>query len=365
MKRLKLGYVSPDFRIHSAAFLFSPVVWGHDRSRFEVYCYSSVMQRDGMTAKHGIVADHWVECYGMSDDELGAQLKADGIDIAIDLAGHTAQTRLGAFAKRMAPVQVSGWGYLAAPGIPEIDWHFADPVLIPFEERHHYVEKIWDLPSTMHYISPDGCPDVAPLPALKNGYVTFGYLGRWSKVTQPVIDVWASILRAVPSARLLLKDKAFDVVARRDAVRAQFGDVSSRLDFAGVTGHLQQLEAYSRVDVALDPWPAGGGVTVLEALWMGVPTITMLGDRPSCRAGASIMTVARLSEFIGLSVDEYYRCAQAHAHYCRRSPAARSELRQGARAKMLATPLADTVAYIQAVEAAYLKMWELRDDEVV
>ena len=353
MRKLRLGYVSPDFRIHSAAFLFSPVVWGHDRSRFEVWCYSSVMSKDQMTAKHMLVCDHWVECYGVSDKDLAERIRADGINVLIDLAGHTAQTRLGVFVLKPAPVQVSGWGYLAAPGVPEIDWHFADLVLIPPEERCHYVEKIWDLPSTMHYTPPDGCPEVGPLPALANGYVTFGYLGRWSKVTPPVIDVWASILRAVPTAKLLLKDKQFANSDRILETMARFGDVAKRLEFMPVSGHLQHLEAYGRVDVALDPWPAGGGVTTLEALWMGVPTITMMGDRPSCRASASIMTVAGLAEWVAHTQGYYIALAMTALEDLQ-------EQRLTMRARMESTALADTVAYIRAVEDAYLKMWALR-----
>ena len=355
VSRLRLGYVSPDFRTHSAAFIFSPVVWGHDRSRFEIFCYSSVLMPDPMTAKHRVVADHWVECYKLSDAELVARLRADKIDIAIDLAGHTAQTRLPAFAKRMAPVQVSYAGYLAAPGIPEIDWHFADPVLIPHEERHHYVEKIWDLPSIFTYLPPDDAPVLSPLPGAKNGYCTFGYIGRWTKVTDPVIALWADILRAVPTTRLLLKDRRFDTQEGRVETRLRFGDVGHRLDFMGMTGHLDHMAAYARVDVALDPWPMGGGVTTCEALWMGVPTITLLGDRPSSRASASILTTAQLRGFVAPDLERYKSTAIAWG-----SLGYLAGLRATMRDRMKGCTLADTVAYIRRVEVAYLAMWARR-----
>jgi protein O-GlcNAc transferase len=352
VKRLRLGYISPDFRTHSAAFIFSPIIWGHDRARFEVFCYSSVMVPDPMTTKFKAIAEHWIEAYKLSDQELVERVRADGIDIAIDLAGHTAQTRLPAFVKRMASIQVSGWGYLAAPGIPEIDWHFADPVLIPPGERHHYVEKIWDLPSVFHYQPPEGCPTLTPLPASANGYVTFGYLGRWSKVMNHTIAVWASILRAVPGSRLFLKDRQFTTLGGQALARARFGDVGDRLDFRGISGHGQHLEAYQRVDIALDPWPMGGGVTVCEALWMGVPSITLVGDRPSSRAGASIMSVASLRGFVARDVEAYQSMALAWANlgYL---PALRATMRD----RMRGCALSDTVAYVRSVEDAYLDMW--------
>ena len=172
-------------------------------------------------------------------------------------------------------------------------------------------------------------------------------------MTQPVIDVWASILRAVPTAKLLLKDKQFANSDRILETMARFGDVSSRLLFGGVTGHIQHLEAYGRVDVALDPWPAGGGVTTLEALWMGVPTITMMGDRPSCRASASIMTVAGLAEWVAHTQGYYIALAMTALEDLQ-------EQRLTMRARMESTALANTVQYIQAVEYAYLTMWARR-----
>lgn len=355
MRKIRLGYVSPDFRIHSAAFAFSPVVWGHDRSRFHVTCYSSVLLRDPMTAKHQAAADRWVEAYHLSDVELATMVKDHAIDILVDLAGHTAQTRLGMFAKRAAPIQVSGWGYLAAPGVPEMDWHFADQVIIPLEDRHHYVERIWDLPCVFTYLPPGGVPDIAPLPGLANGYPTFGYLGRWTKVTQEVIDVWAAILRKVPRARLLLKDRRFDAANLCDETRQRFGDVGDRLDFLGVTGHVYHLGAYNKVDVALDPWPMGSGVTTMEALWMGVPSITLYGDRPSSRATSSIMTAAQLRGFIARDVDQYISMGQAWG-----TLGYLTSLRATTRERMKASALGDTVAYVHAVEDAYVKMMEMR-----
>lgn len=345
---IRLGYVSPDYRIHSAAFAFTPVLWAHNRKRFHVTCYSDTLVADPMTVKCRAMADAWVECYGVSDRDLVERIKADRIDVLIDLAGHTANTRLPVFTAGAAPVVCSGWGYIGAPGIPGMV-HFADPVLIPPAERSSYAERIWDLPATFHYQPPDGCPDPSQLPALRNGHVTFGYLGRWTKVTRPVLDVWGAVLRNVPDSRLILKDKAFQDPKLRQDVMHRLG-TERRVSFLPMTAHIQHLDAYRQVDIALDPWPMGGGVTTLEAAWMGVPSVTLYGDRPSSRASSSIMTALGLQQLVAQDLDSYIAAA---LDYARMPLSDRVALRARLRDRMMKSPLCDTPRYVAAVEQAY------------
>jgi predicted O-linked N-acetylglucosamine transferase (SPINDLY family) len=355
-RMLRLGYVSADFRRHSAAFAFGPVLWGHDRSRFEVVCYSGVAHEDDFTQRFRAGADLWRPMAQLSDDALAQQIRADTIDVLIDLSGHTVGNRLIVFSAKPAPVQVSAWGAVTGTGIPEIDALLADPIMIPAEERGLFAETIVDLPCMLTYGAPDDAPAVAPLPASAQGHVTFGCLNRLAKVSDAALALWARVLAAVPDSRLLLKDKALsdDGERARTIERlTQLGIAPARVVLQGGTDHRSHLAACGAVDVALDPFPQNGGVSTLEALWMGAPVVTLLGAALPGRAGAALLTPLGLGDLIARSADDYVAIA------CRLAAdlPALAALRAGLRARILASPIGDRPRYVAAVEAAYRGLW--------
>ncbi len=355
-RRLRLGYVSADFRRHSAAFAFGPVVWGHDRERFEVVCYSGVIQEDELTARFRDAADLWRPILNVPDEALLQQIADDAIDVLIDLSGHTMGNRLTAFTAKPAPVQVSGWGAVTGTGVPEIDALFADPFMIPPDERHLFAETIVDLPCMLSYHTPEYAPDVTPLPALANGWVTFGCLNRFAKVSDDALAVWARVLEAVPDSRLLFKDKVFDDDTERTHTverLARLGIPEARLQFLGGTDHQGHLAAYGEVDIALDPFPQNGGISSLEALWMGAPVVTRVGATPPGRAGAALLTPLGLGDLVGRDADDYVEIARLLASDLDGLAA----LRAGLRERLLGSPIGDLPRYVGAVEDAYRELW--------
>jgi predicted O-linked N-acetylglucosamine transferase (SPINDLY family) len=348
-RKIRVGYVSGDFRIHSCAFAFSAMITDHDRAAFEVYCYNMTVQQDGMTEMLKRTATVWRDVITLSDDMLAAQIRADGIDILVDLSGYTGGQRLPVFTMRPARVQVHALGYLNGTGLPCMDYILSDAVI---GQQDQYLEKVVHLPSVFHYQPPDMCPPVGPLPMLARGHVTFGYLGRWSKVSDDTVAAWREIMRQVPTALLYLKDRQFRDPRRKEDARRRFGPgVAERLRFAGATGHHYHLLAHQEIDVGLDPFPINGGVSTLEALWMGVPVICKLGERAHSRAAASIMTA--IGARVVPETDEVYvRTAVEYA----RNPAYLAHVRGTLRDRISRSAVGDSKVYVAAVEAAYKEM---------
>jgi predicted O-linked N-acetylglucosamine transferase (SPINDLY family) len=355
-RRLRVGYVSADFRLHSAADVLAPVVLGHDREAFEVVCYSGVTEPDAVTARFRAGVDLWRETRDVPDAALAAMIRADAIDILVDLSGHSSGNRLPVFARRPAPVQATAWGHAGGTGLAAIGYAFADAVTVPPDARARFVEDIVELPAIVAYAPPAEAPAVAPLPALAAGYPTFGCFNRLCKVGDPVLALWAYVLGAVPDARVLLKDPALDEASVRERVRARFaaqGGAPDRLDFAGGTSRSEHLAAWARVDIALDPFPHGGGVSALEGLWMGVPLVTLRGDAIAGRLGASFLAALGLTDWVAASPATYV----AHAARGARDVDALAALRADLRRRLAASALGDHSAYGRAVEAAYRRMW--------
>src|SRR5262249_12317788 len=248
---------------------------------FEVICYSCSTIRDDITKDFQRVADRWVDAVQLSDEELAERVRADQVDILIDLSGHSGGNRLRAFARKPAPVQVTAWGHGTGTGLPTIDYLFSDPVTIPGAMRHLYAEKIYDLPCViMSALPPIELPRGDP-PVLTNGYITFGVFNRITKISDEALAVWARVLHGVPDARLLMKDGAYDDATLRDLMRQRFaalGIAGERIDFLGGSPREQHLAAFVTADIALDPFPQNGGVSSWEALHMGVPVIAKLGQ---------------------------------------------------------------------------------------
>lgn len=350
---LVLGYVSSDFRQRSPAFAFRPVLSNHDKSRFEVICYSGTEREDAVTSTFKAVADRWRDVLRWSDDELADCIRADKVDILIDLSGHTGGNRLRVFARKPAPIQVHAWGFGTGTGLPTIDYMFSDAVVLPAEVRHLFAEKIWDLPcATMMEPPPIELRSLEPS-VLSKGYVTYGVFNRVSKISDAAIDLWARILQSNASARLLIKDTLLSDASVGAMLHEKFaarGIAPERISLLGRTTREEHLAAYGQVDVCLDPFPQGGGISTWEALNMGVPVVSKLGTAVSSRIAGAIQSAIGLPEFVAADDDGYVEIA------LRAAPARLATLRR--ELPGMVDRHCGPVVYTKAVEAAYRSMWE-------
>jgi predicted O-linked N-acetylglucosamine transferase (SPINDLY family) len=359
-RQLRIGYVSPDFRRHSVNFFAEPIFSNHDRTAFNVTCYSDVTRPDAHTQRISEMCDHWRDIRDMSDDEVAAQVREDKIDILIDLAGHTGGNRLGVFARKPAPVQVTYLGYPNTTGMRVMDFRITDAAADPpgaSDQLHS--EQLVRLPNFLCYNPPADAPEPSPPPIAKNGYVTFGCFNILAKVTPDAMSLWAKIMTVLPNSRLVMKDRigSFASPARRRYVQDIFAYhriqpdrielLEKEPDFAS------HLKTYERVDVMLDPYPYNGTTTTCESLWMGVPVITLAGNRHAARVGVSVMTAAGFPEFIAPSIEAYARTAVILA----RDPARLQVLRQTLRAKLRSSALLDGKRITAALEHRFRMMW--------
>jgi protein O-GlcNAc transferase len=363
-RRLKVGYVSPDFCEHSVAYFSEPVLAAHDPAQIEVFCYAEVKSPDQVTDRfRGLVSDpkstHWRDTIGMTDEALAAAIRADGIDILIDLAGHTVGSRLLVFAAKPAPIQATWLGYPATTGLPQIDWWITDALADPPGlTENQYSEKLLRLPGGFNCYRPLGdAPQVGPLPADASGRVTFGSFNHAAKLRDKVLDLWADILRRVPDSRLLLKHRGFKYPAVRHDYAQGFdrrGIPSDRVDLVSYIeesrGH---LDAYNRIDIALDPFPYNGTTTTCEALWMGVPVVTLAGNTHHARVGLSLLTRLGLADLVADTAESYVEIAAALAA----DRARLRTLRASLRSRMAASPLCDGRALAADLETALRKIW--------
>ncbi|MEO5374860.1 MAG: tetratricopeptide repeat protein [Alphaproteobacteria bacterium] len=353
---LRVGYVSADFRRHSAAHIFGRVLENHDRETYPLYLYSNSRLEDEETARFRACAAGWRPIVNLSDEAVAEAVRADGIDILVDLSGHTNGNRLRVFARKPAPIQVTAWGHAHGTGLPTIDAFFADPVYVAPGDRHLFAETVVDLPCFFPFGPPENVPPVTPLPAASSGYVTFGCFNRLTKVTEAVLAVWAEALRRVSGSRLVLKDLQLNDAGQRARVLetlAGHGIGGERVDLIGFTPRAEHLAAFARVDIALDPFPQNGGVSTLEAMWMGVPTVTLLGRTPPGRSGAAICKAITLDDFIAATPEAYVDIATRQAA----DLAGLARLRAGLRQRLADSPLGNPPLYARAVEAAYRTLW--------
>lgn len=358
-RRLRIGYVSPDFKRHSCAFFLEPLLAAHDPAAVEVVCYSDVALPDAVTARFCGYAQSWRDVSGMSDGALAETIRADGIDIAVDLAGHTGNNRLPAFAARVAPVQVTWLGYPCTTGLAAMDYRIGDPVSDPVGQAEaHFSERLLRLPRTfLAYRPPPEAPPPGGMPALAGHPFTFGSFNNLPKINDGVIAVWAEILRRAPGARLVLKSRALadaPTARRMQAAFAAQGIAPGRVELIGwITNPADHLTLYGRIDLALDPFPYNGTTTTCEALWMGVPVLTLAGARHAGRVGASLLSQVDLGAFVAGSVEAYIGRAAELAH----APERIAPLRGGLRQRMAASPLCDAAAFARDMEAAYRSAW--------
>jgi protein O-GlcNAc transferase len=356
-RKLRIGYLSPDFRHHSARHFLQPVLERHDRSAFEVNCYAEVRIPDQQTEIYKRHADRWCSTVGMTDDELADRITADGIDVLVDLAGHTLGNRLGALAQRPAPVQVSylvGYGYTT--GLTGVDWFLADRRFVPEDAQRFYSEKIWYLDRIpLCYRPAAEMPAVGELPARKSGTVTFGCFSRAIRVNYKVVRLWSQILKAVPNSRLLLNTFVFADAWARDEFRSRFaahGVEPERIELVATRPISATWDAYNRVDITLDPFPHNAGTTLFESLWMGVPIVSLRGTISLGRFGDAILSSLGLDNWVTDSEERYLSVAIEHA----RSLDELAGLRNGLRDRMGASPIRDEAGLVRALEDAYRGM---------
>jgi predicted O-linked N-acetylglucosamine transferase (SPINDLY family) len=352
--RVKVGYVSADLRRHSVAYFFEPVLGRHDRSRFEVTCYFNSRRDDEVSARLRAAADRWVDCAELSDEELAQRVRADGIDLLVDLSGLTSGNRLGVFAGRAAPVQATWLGYPTGTGVAAIDYRITDTVVDPEEAAGMNSERPVRLRGSYFCY---GAPDATPVPGPSgNEFVTFGSFNNLAKASPEVLRLWASVLEAVPGSRLLLKAKTLldartgEVVARRLGEHGIPRERASLVGWRENTG--SHLETYRQVDIALDTYPYNGATTTCEALWMGVPVVSLSGATHPSKMGASILRAAGLAELSTASAASYVETAVDLARDSQRL----ARLREGMRERLLASQLMDAAAFTADLESAYLRM---------
>jgi len=361
-RRLRIGYVSPDFRSHVVASFMLPLLAKHDRARVELFAYYTYAEVDEVTTAISELADHWLECADLSDAELADRIRADRIDILVDLAGHTVHNRLKVFALRPAPVQVTYLGYPNTTGLASIDYRVtdakADP---PGEAEGQSVEKLVRLPRTFLCYRPG--PDILdarPPPATNSGHVTFGCFNNFHKLSDAFFGAAARVLAAVPRSRLLLKSKALGTQSVAQRVRDRFAGAGidpSRLELIGWEPSPEShLAVYLRVDIALDSFPYNGTTTTCEALWMGVPVVALRGDRHAGRVGASLLETVGLEELVARDGEEYVAIAARLAGDLPRLAQLRSTMRE----RMRASPLMDERGFARELEDCYLAMWRER-----
>jgi protein O-GlcNAc transferase len=319
-RRLRIAVLSPDLRAHSCAYFLEPLLQHLDRAQFEIYLYHDHFREDEISARFKSLAAVWRNFVGLPDPVVERAIRADAPDILIDLAGHTGMTsRLPLYARRLAPVQINYLGYPNTTGLPAMDYRFTDALADPSGEADRFAtEKLVRFSSTAwSYSAPVDAPEPAPAPCLKNGYVTFGSFNTLAKITDRVLSLWAQVLHTVPNSRLRLKGQGLGDPAVRAAYQSRFtrlGLPVDRIDFFERTaGTKEHLALYGEVDIALDTFPYHGTTTTCESLWMGVPVVSLAGDRHMSRVGASLLTAVGRSGWIASTPADYVRIATALA----------------------------------------------------
>jgi protein O-GlcNAc transferase len=356
-RRLTIGYVSPDLYRHPMHKFLPPVLEHHDRSHFEVFLYAVGSRFDGETeAVRGLV-DNFVFMPRPDSRELANRIRADGVDILVDLAGHTMGSAHLALALKPAPVQVSWIGALSTTGMSTMDYFLGDPYLPCPGTEHLFTERIYRLPHVVCCYRPHfGDIPVAPAPCLERGYITFGCFNNPQKITREVAKLWAAILHLVPDSRLLLKYRGLEIEVMQQRFRDWFaadGIVPERLQFAGATPPAQYLAEYGRIDIALDPFPYNGGSTTLDALWMGVPVVTLAGRLAVQCDGKTVLNAAGMSDLVAGTPEEYLKIALFLAGTVSQIP----DLRHNVRHALQSSPLMDEAGLVKNVEDAYREMW--------
>jgi predicted O-linked N-acetylglucosamine transferase (SPINDLY family) len=351
-RRLKVGYVSPDFRKHSVRNFLEPVLAGHDKQVVEVYAYAELMVEDTVTARYKNYVNHWIPTCGLSDKALAERIRADGIDILVDLAGHTGNNRLGVFARKPAPVSISWLGFGYTTGLTAIDYFLTDDLYAPPGCEGVFSEKLWRLEKpSLVYRPAEDMGSVNALPALMRGYVIFGTLTRGVRINHRTIRVWAELLKQVPNARLVIDSRDFQHTTMQERLAEKFvahGIIRERLE---IGYHTPPWDTLRGIDIGLDCFPHNSGTTLFESLYMGVPFVTMRG-RPSVGClGSMVLQSVGHPEWVARTEEEYVAIAVSLAQDLPKL----AERRRGLRVEMEDGPLMNEPAFARKIEAGYVR----------
>ena len=352
-RKLRVGYVSPDFYAHAESYFVLPLLRSHDHAQFEIHCYSSVRRPDSVTAEIRKGADVWHEALALSDEQLAAQIRSDQIDILIDVTMHMAENRLLAFARKPAPIQVTWLAYPGGTGLRAIDYRLTDAWMDPSSETDRfYAEQSIRLPDC--WVVYDPLAEIPPRPIAQSGPIRFGSLNNPCKMNRPLLHLWGEVVQAVPGARLLLQ--TFDN-AQRDEITlwfAEWGFDPACLEFVGRRARREYLRLYDRIDICLDPLPYNGITTTCDAIWMGVPVISLIGKTPAGRAGLGLLSTIGVPELVAETPDQFIRIAAELAGDADRL----MNYRQTLRGRMRSSPLMDAPRFARSVEAFYRDAWK-------
>ncbi|MBC8445498.1 MAG: tetratricopeptide repeat protein [Rhodospirillaceae bacterium] len=359
-RRLKIGYLSADLYGHAVSYFIEAALKHHDREMFDVHCYANVTTPDGITKRLKSYVDHWYYIDKMKDEEICDLIRQDGIDILVDLGGHTAGHRLNVIAQKPAPIQVTWIGYPNTSGLDTVDYRFVDNITDPAGDADKlHTEQLWRLPRSFTcYLEQSNFPVAEDLAALGTGQVTFGSFNNASKISPSSIATWARILNRVEGARLILKSGSLVDEGTQKRFHDQFkahGIPANRIELLGKVSSEEHLRLYDKIDIGLDPFPYNGTTTTCEAMYMGVPVICLLGDRHAARVTGSLMTQVGLADLVAQSEDEYVEKAVELASDLPRL----LEIRRNLRPNMLNSPLCDGPGHTLEVEAAYREMWKI------
>jgi len=358
-RKLRIGYISSDFRTHSVAFFMENLLAAHHTDQFEIFCYADLSSPDQTSARLRRLARHWRNIKGINDQQVAELVRKDQVDILVDLTGHTAGDRLLVFARKPAPVQVAYLGYPNTTGLNTIDYRFTDVYADPAgQTENFYSEELVRLKNTfLCYRPPDNAPSSGPAPATKNGFTTFGCFNILPKMNNKLVELWAQILRQTPRARMLVKNLSMsDPGARQhllDMFAASGVDQDRLVLRENIPSLVDHLELYNSVDLALDTFPYNGTTTTCEALWMGVPVATLAGKTHMSRVGVSLLSNVGLPELIGQTPEQYVQIAVKLAGDLPKL----GELRKLLRQRMENSPLLDAKSFARDIESAYRDMW--------
>lgn len=353
--KLRIGYLSADFRLHPVLYFVWALLTRFNRERFEVYLYSSVTEKDGWTDRLQELPVHWRDIAGLTDEAAAGQIRSDEIDILFELGGHSKGNRLGILAYRAAALQLSGIGYMGSTGLTSVDYFLTDKYCSDGESSPYFTEKLLRLPKTHFCFTPlTDFPEPGAPPCLDRGYVTFGSFNNFAKVTDNILRLWAEILRSVPGSRLLLKHKLPGCLEGREWAEKKLIRAGIDLAWVELRGFSGDYRAqYHELDIALDTYPYTGGQTTCEALYMGVPVVTLAGQRHGSRFGWSLLQNLGLGECCAASAEEYVQKAVSLAHDRQHL----TELHRELRNRMQASPLMQAETYVRDVEQAYERIY--------
>lgn len=354
-RRLKVGYVSPDFRYHACRLFLEPLLAHHNKNEVEIYAYAELTSEDAVTARYRKYVDHWIPTLGMTDDALAERIRADGIDVLVDLAGHTDKHRLPVFARKPAPVSISWLGYGYTTGITAIDYYMTDEASVPVGNEGVFSEIPWRVPMSCYCYRPaQDMGQVNALPAMAKGYTTFGTLTRGIRINHKTIRVWSEILNRIPGSRLAIDSSNFSEAETQDALARQFADHGVARDRLEIGYHSPPWDVLRGMDIGLDCFPHNSGTTLFESLYMGVPFISLAGRPSMGRLGNMILEGVGHPEWIAHSEEEYINIAVSMTNDRVQLAATRAGLRK----QMEDGPLMDEAGFAHKVEAAYRAMFE-------